>query len=230
MSLNPLEETKVLTEKYNGFYRGIVRDVEDPIGLGRVKTEILPMFKDIISDQLPWAEKAMVFIPPLGSWVWVFFELGDIYKPVYFANAAPVEIGGKLTDFIERSYPSSKITAPRSNKTLKKGDMNLPANAEQWRSLVEKYFPPDQVENAMAVLQGESSGNPNATNSNTNGTTDRGLFQINDVHTQELKDRGIISSEDDLYDPETNVKAASQVYSQGDGWHQWMAARKIGIA
>ena len=219
---NPLEDTKVLTEKYNSFYRGIVRDVNDPVGLGRVKIEVMPMFKDIEFQKLPWAEKAMIFIPPLGSWVWVFFELGDIYKPVYFANAAPVEIGAKLTEFIEKCYPSSKVTAPRSIKTINKGDMSFPVTAEQWRALVEKYFPPDQVENAMAVLLAESSGNPNA----VGPTDDHGLFQITGAT---WSDYGEGKPLEEAYDPETNVRIASKIYASR-GWQPWVTARNMGLA
>jgi len=106
MSFNPLEHMKVLTEEVRGFFRGVVRDADDPKKLGRVRVEVLPVMKGIDIEYLPWAEKAMSFIPPVNSLVWVFFEQLEIYKPVYFAVAAPVLIEEDLAPIAEgRGYP-----------------------------------------------------------------------------------------------------------------------------
>jgi len=82
-----------------GNYRAKVLDNVDPLKVGRVKVEIYPFFRGINSELLPWAVPAMpifngagsgsgcLCIPSIGSYVWVFFEAGDIYQPVYFAEA-----------------------------------------------------------------------------------------------------------------------------------------------
>lgn len=64
------------------------------------------------------------------------------------------------------------------------------------------------VANVMAAIAlAESSGNPNATNHDSNGTVDRGLWQINSTH-------GALST----YNVQGNAQAAVQVYnSQGLG-------------
>jgi hypothetical protein len=49
------------------------------------------------------------------------------------------------------------------------------AGAETWRPLVEQYFPADLVEEALAVMQCESSGNPDAVHPDSDAT---GLFQF----------------------------------------------------
>ena len=95
---------------------------------------------------------------------------------------------------------------------------------EQWRPLVAKYFPADQVDNALAVMGAESSGLADATCNNTNGSIDRGLFQINSVHSGR-----VAGNLDSLYDPETNVRIAGEIFS-GQGWHPWVAAHKLGLA
>lgn len=92
------------------------------------------------------------------------------------------------------------------------------ANVEQWRPLVAKYFPANQVDNALRVMTGESGGRPDATNYNRNGSIDRGLFQINSCH-----------GANSTYDPEANIRYASQLWSS-QGWHPWVYARKIGLA
>ncbi len=49
------------------------------------------------------------------------------------------------------------------------------AGAETWRSLVEQYFPASLVEEALTVMQCESSGNPDAVHPESDAT---GLFQF----------------------------------------------------
>jgi len=86
----------------NSFYRAVIEDNNDPLKQGRVRIRVLGIhspFRDKLSiDQLPWAEYAtnlsfsyegaggISSIPRIGSWVWVFFDSGDITKPVYFAK------------------------------------------------------------------------------------------------------------------------------------------------
>jgi hypothetical protein len=50
-------------------------------------------------------------------------------------------------------------------------------SVEQWRWLVEKYFPADRVDEALRVMACESRGNPNAKNPSSSAT---GLFQFLD--------------------------------------------------
>jgi hypothetical protein len=79
--------------KVEGFYRGRVVDNRDPLRLGRVKVKVYPWFEDVKDADCPWAEPAwqggILYIPPLNAWVWVFFEGGDVEKPVWFAWSLP---------------------------------------------------------------------------------------------------------------------------------------------
>jgi hypothetical protein len=66
---------------------------------------------------------------------------------------------------------------------------------------------PAVAQTMAAIAMAESSGRSNATNYNTNGTTDRGLWQINSVH-------GYVPSTS--FDPLANARQAVAVYnSQG---------------
>lgn len=69
---------------------------------------------------------------------------------------------------------------------------------------------------AHAICMAESGGNPLATGYNTNGTTDKGLMQINSVHVPSL------ISDTERLDPESNMKAAYSIYL-GSGWSAWSA-------
>lgn len=79
-------------------------------------------------------------------------------------------------------------------------------------SLVGRYNWDTKV--AYAICMAESGGNPNAVGYNTNGTTDKGLMQINSVHVPHL------ISDAERLDPEANVKAAYSIYL-GSGWSAW---------
>lgn len=92
---------------------------------------------------------------------------------------------------------------------------------EQWRPLVEQYFPASQVDNALAIMSAESGGNTTALSS----TQDRGLFQINQCHRAKVG-----GNLDALYDPETNVKVAYLIWSSNGSWRPWTTARALGLS
>jgi hypothetical protein len=64
---------------------------------------------------------------------------------------------------------------------------------------------------AAEIAQAESSGRQYASLYNTNGTTDRGYWQINSVH-------GSLST----FDAAGNARAAVQISSSGTDWSPWV--------
>jgi hypothetical protein len=74
-------------------------------------------------------------------------------------------------------------------------------------------FSGNDLTTAVAVALAESGGNPNATHSNTNGSIDYGLWQINSVHSSLLQS-GTWST------PSDNARMAYSVW-QGSGWKAW---------
>jgi hypothetical protein len=107
------------TVKFAGFYRAVILDNVDPLKLGRVKLNVLGVYKDIASSDLPWSVPAFSIgfgsgsgygnfsVPNVGSSVFVFFEAGDLYQPVYFASA-PDGVHGLPTDRIT-NYPDRNV-------------------------------------------------------------------------------------------------------------------------
>lgn len=95
------------------------------------------------------------------------------------------------------------------------------ATSEQWRALIQHYFPPEQWDNAYQVMMAESGGNPNAANDQVpQRERSFGLFQINtNVHPL---------TREQAMDPETNIRYAAQLYSQ-QGWRPWSAAQQLGL-
>lgn len=88
-----------VSEKFSGIFRAQVLDTSDPMSGGRVRVRVWPMMEDIDEEVLPWAAPAFSLfeggesghgawtVPAVDSHVFVFFEGGDIFHPVYFASA-----------------------------------------------------------------------------------------------------------------------------------------------
>lgn len=91
-------------------------------------------------------------------------------------------------------------------------DAAVPDKKVKLSELVKGYGWDERV--AVAIILAESRGRVNATNHNTDGSTDDGLFQINSVHGF---DRQKLRS-----DPVYNTKAAYKVYSDAGGWSPWV--------
>lgn len=75
-------------------------------------------------------------------------------------------------------------------------------------------FSQNHLVEAIAISLTESGGVANAQHLNTNGTIDYGLWQINSSHTQ-------YNSNQLIFDPVYNAKAAYQLSSGGRNWGPW---------
>lgn len=123
----------------NGFYRGVVENNNDPTFQNKCQIRIFglhtPDITKLSSSDLPWAEQAgSIFsgsvqgvgvnsVPLNGSWVWVFFEMGDISKPVYFATSvggdyasSPLETEGFRDSNLYNTDPNVVYRYPRSDR------------------------------------------------------------------------------------------------------------------
>ena len=90
--------------------------------------------------------------------------------------------------------------------------MAYPPEVERWRPLVEKYFKPEDVDKALWVIYHESGGNPQALG---DGGASGGLFQLNDYGL------GAGMSNEQKFDPETNIATAARAVYGGSGWRPW---------
>jgi len=121
-------DLKIKNPKFPGIYRARVEDNTDPDMIGRVRARAVPMFTGIITARLPWAVPAFglfegagdnigcITIPSVDSWVFVFFENGDMYQPVYFANAPTGKDSKKgiPSDLSDVNYPERKVWRTKS--------------------------------------------------------------------------------------------------------------------
>jgi len=120
--------------KYTGFYRGLVVDNNDPDKQGRIRVRVYPMFAgiNIKDDHIPWAVPAMPLfsgagvgfgafcIPEEDSYVWVFFEEGDIYQPVYFAEAQTATYG--IPESVKTNYPYRRVLRTKNGIEIRIDD------------------------------------------------------------------------------------------------------------
>jgi hypothetical protein len=88
--------------------------------------------------------------------------------------------------------------------------MSVLTKAQLEHAWVRNGGAPAAAPMAAAVALAESGGRTDATNHNTNGSTDRGAWQINSVH-------GALST----YDLDANAKAAIKISNNGLNWGPW---------
>ncbi len=139
---------------------------------------------------------------------------------------------GKLS--LSMPKKTGGLSMPETGGAASGKDLQVPQAAqgggnggldEKTKNMIRAAFG-GQASNAMAVAYAESSGNPEATHYNAPyGSTDYGLFQINDrFWASRLMKKGIINSVSDLFDPKKNIQAAAWIYKQG-GWGLWTSVR-----
>jgi len=95
-------------------------------------------------------------------------------------------------------------------------------DVKQWYGLTNQYFGDDTLF-ALAVMSCESDGREKIIGYNTDGTIDQGLFQFNSK-TEKWLEKDIYNRDLDMYDAETNIKAARWL-SFYDGWHHWNSSK-----
>lgn len=127
------QETK--TEQFNGIYRGVVENNNDPKQAGRIQIRVMPMFAHVDKAALPWAVYADpfgggsadvggLFLPEEKSNVFCFFENGDHRYPVYFAGAPSMQ--SKTPDLPKETrdttYPKNRVIKTKSGITIELDD------------------------------------------------------------------------------------------------------------
>lgn len=118
----------------------------------------------------------------------------------------------------ERLIHEMVVEAPASRPHTHR-HRSLPGSVEQWRPLVEAYFPSAQVTKALRVLECESRGDPRAYNRRSGAS---GLFQhLAKYWDQRSAAAGWAGA--DIFDPEANIAVAAWLWRWG-GWGHWTCA------
>ena len=139
------------------------------------------------------------------------------------------------TTTVPPSTTTTTTTAPvtTTTTTVPAGSSTFPEAVEQWRGLVAAHFAPARVDEALAIIECESRGDPNATNP-TSGAA--GLFQfIPSTWDWVAGETGLDSYASGApYDPTANTIAAAWLvqrsidtdYSKGP-WGHWTCRRVL---
>ena len=93
----------LLDSQRSNFYRAKVVSLEDPLNLNRIKIHIFGMTEDILEkspESLPWCELQFTAgfstYPVVDDIIWLFFEGGDIFRPIYLGTIyAGIDIDSK---------------------------------------------------------------------------------------------------------------------------------------
>jgi uncharacterized protein involved in type VI secretion and phage assembly len=76
--------------RFFGLYRGVVTNVNDPEGLGRIRAKVHELLGD--TDETDWASPCVPFggegagwlmLPKTNDAIWIAFEAGDLSRPVW---------------------------------------------------------------------------------------------------------------------------------------------------
>lgn len=89
--------------------------------------------------------------------------------------------------------------------------------AERWRSLVARYFPWWEVDDALRVMRCESGYDPNARNKYSGAS---GLFQHMPRYWADRSSRAGWGGYS-IFDPEANVAVAAWLWGQTGTWSHW---------
>jgi hypothetical protein len=75
--------------RFFGKHRGLVAEVDDPLGIARIRATVPELFG---TEATGWALPALPYsgenqgfhtIPPIGAGVWIEFEAGDVARPIW---------------------------------------------------------------------------------------------------------------------------------------------------
>ncbi len=130
------------------------------------------------------------------------------------------------------SGTSPTTTAPPTTTTTSGGgggSWNHPPAVEQWRSLVQQFFPSNRVEEALVIINCESNGDPDAVNPYSGAA---GLFQfLPSTWASTAPKAGYPDASP--YDPEANIASAAWLANRYQElgmyyWQAWNCKRMLG--
>jgi len=126
---------------------------------------------------------------------------------------------------------SPTTTAPQTTSSTSGGggSWNHPPAVEQWRSLVQQFFPSHRVEEALRIINCESNGDPDAVNPYSGAA---GLFQfLPSTWASTAPKAGYPDASP--YQPEANVASAAWLANRYEElglyyWQAWNCKRLLG--
>ncbi len=137
-------------------------------------------------------------------------------------QAADAETPAAVEETRTAAAPSQSLQAevPRAPHLERLVPLD-PQGAEDWRPLIAHFFDTSDVDLAVAVVDCESRGVPEAKNPRS---TASGLFQhLASMWPPRAASAGYAGS--DVFDPVANTAVAAWLVYEGGGWRHWNASR-----
>jgi len=160
-------------------------------------------------------------VAELEAWTEAWAAQADIaLSPALTVDLADMEARHPWYYNPEDAPGGSEATTGRTTAV----NWDTSAGVEQWRPLVAAYFPANEVDQALCIMDHESKGNPNALN--TRGSSAAGLFQFlrSTWDKVPLSVSGGSYDSGQVYQAEPNVRSAA--WLQGElGWWPWTPYR-----
>ncbi len=114
--------------RFYGKYEAVVSDVDDPLGIGRLRAKVPAVLGEDLSCgwALPCApfgggkQRGMIALPEIGDTVWIEFAAGDPSRPIWSGCfwGAPSS-AGKADDLAEASGPELPSEAKPGQLVIK---------------------------------------------------------------------------------------------------------------
>ena len=135
------------------------------------------------------------------------------------AAQKPPAIVGQITTTLNSTPPqtialTAMPTTTTTTTTVPKGCAQYVADA------ITAGWPADQAPMLARVMFRESRCVTTAFNSQDSNNGSRGLLQVNGIHESWLIEQGFITTLDDLFVPDINLRAALHLYGMV-GWQAW---------
>jgi hypothetical protein len=139
----------------------------------------------------------------------------------------PTQVRASVVAFFPRVAPRPRVV-PIDTELL--SFTNAPTPTQSYVvTLIHSDFPPTAWHDAEIVAWCESKFRPTDIGFDSNGTHDRGVFQLNDGGTEQYLLTMLGHDPNDLglaLNPVINVRLAALLYSR-DGWSPWSCAADI---
>ncbi|GBD85950.1 transglycosylase SLT domain protein [bacterium BMS3Abin02] len=101
----------------------------------------------------------------------------NVLEQLFLQADVEVRAAFLAVDESDRQYRAARSKAVVAQRAYDEAQrrLRIGRGVERWRPLVQKYFPPELIDQALAVMYCESGGDPDATNPRSNAA---GLFQF----------------------------------------------------
>jgi soluble lytic murein transglycosylase-like protein len=173
-----------------------------------------------MGNALPIGEKMSYLTIKIGAWaisgLAAFVLLWDASAP----PERKLQPGEQITTVLNSVVPNTIALTPIATTTTAapKGCAAYVADA------ITAGWPADQAPTLARVMFRESRCIPTAYNAQDTGGGSYGLLQVNGQHKSWLMETGYITSLDDLFNPDINLRAALHLYRMvGNSWSPWAA-------